>query len=98
VFRDKTWRQHDTDDAIKEMLEEHGQAIYNFPGDMAEDGVVADQQSSVETIDRAYEDNEHLSDPTLAATLKRTAEASMMAFDRVLLERYRHVFQGLMAA
>ena len=47
---------------------------------------------------RLAELDEHLSDPTLAATLKRTAEASMMAFDRVLLERYRHVFQGLMAA
>ena len=95
MFRDKTWRLHDTDDAIKEMLEEHGQAIYNFPGEMGEESV---PEQIVEAIDRAYECDEHHGDPALAAALKRTAEASMMAFDRVLLERYRHVFQGLMAA
>jgi hypothetical protein len=96
VFREKTWRPHDTDEAIKEMFEEHGQAIYNFPGEMEEEVGIKVTESNVDAIDRAYEGDEHLGDPVLAAALKRVAEVSMTAFDRVLMGRYRHVFQGLM--
>ena len=90
VFRERKWQFQDTGDTLKEMLEEHGNTIYNFPED------VDVEKSSVDAIDRAYEGEEHLDDPVLTATLKQVAEASMKAFDRALVKRYWNIFQGLM--
>ena len=96
VYRDRQWRRHDTRDAIAEMLEEHGEAIRNFPDELDGDEV---PQEKVDAIDRAYDASEHLAgDAGLETTLMGLAGEQLRVFKRDVIDRYRTVLEGIAVA
>jgi hypothetical protein len=96
VFRDRQWRLHDTGEAIAEMLEEHGEAIRNFPDEIS--GNVDIPQETIDEIDRAYDASEHLGNSDMEASLLNLACERVRMFERDVLGKYRNVLEGISVA
>ena len=65
--RSRAWKKVDTEDAVKRMLEEQGDAIRNFPD---EDDLCGEiDQECIDFIEREFQSDAHL-DPGLVALLK----------------------------
>jgi hypothetical protein len=86
--RDRVWRRHRTDDAVRQMLEEQGDAIRNFPDELCPTHSVP--EDVVKTIDDAYESGDYLDDPQLFGALEQHGLCA-----RALLDRYSSVMGKL---